>query len=50
MLLLWPEVVVGVEDGDVEIGTEAPSLKMSAVPKSDPDDIFLETAEFKAAF
>ena len=48
MLLLLLEVVVGV-DGDVDAGTEAPSLNMSAVPKSDPDDILRDTAE-RAAF
>ncbi len=48
MLLLLLEVVVGV-DGDVDAGTEAPNLKMSAVPKSDPDDILRDTAE-RAAF
>jgi hypothetical protein len=48
MLLLLLLVVVGVE-GDDGAGFAAPSLKMSAVPNRDPEDIFLETAD-KAAF
>ena len=48
-LLLLLGVDVGVE-GVVDVGTDAPSLKMSAVPKRDPDDIFLETAALMAAF
>ena len=48
MLLLLLLAVVGVE-GDDGAGFAAPSLKISAVPKRDPDDIFRETAD-KAAF
>jgi len=47
MLLMLLEVVVGV-DGDEDAGTEAPSLKMSAVPNNDPDDILRDTAESTA--
>jgi len=48
-LLLLLVVVVGV-DGDVDVGTDAPSLKISAVPKRDPVDIFRLTTALMAAF